>query len=349
MRLMTDTRPPRTEGSSTSTGDRTSSGTATITRAYRGGDLVAQGFPLSDVSDHLGTEGCHVWVDFTDPMADDLSALEDELDLHELAVEDALQDGQRPKIDRYDGHLFTALYDVRFDRASGVLTTSEVKAFVTPRALVTIHHPEFDVDRLQATYDQNHDLASHGASYLLWGLLDCVVDRHFDATDALDDEIEGIADDLFDPKPRTVDVQKRSFALRKSLVQLRRVASPMREVLNTLLRRDLKEVDTAMQPYFQDVYDHVLRVAEQNDSLRDLVSTILDTNLNLQSNRMNLIMKKVTSWAAIIAVPTAITGFYGQNVPYPGFQSWAGFVTSCLLIVGVGGLLWWQFKRRDWL
>jgi magnesium transporter len=144
-------------------------------------------------------------------------------------------------------------------------------------------------------------------------------------------------------------VQKRSFALRTSLVRLRRVASPMREVLNTLLRRDLHDLDPVMQPYYQDVYDHVVRVAEQNDSLRDLVSTILDTNLALQSNRMNGIMKKVTSWAAIIAVPTAITGFYGQNVPYPGNGTIGGFVTSCALIVAVGGVLWWQFRKRDWL
>jgi magnesium transporter len=354
MRLMTDTRPARTEpdpGDAHGPGGAVGgpSGAPASTRAYRGGRLISEGFTLAEVSDHLEKDGCVVWVDLTDPTAADLAALEDELGLHELAVEDALQDGQRPKIDRYEGHLFTALYDVRFDRATGVLTTSEVKAFVTERALVTIHHPEFDVTRLERVFDDSSDLAAHGVTFLLWGLLDCVVDRHFEATDALDDEIEGIADDLFDPRPRTVDVQKRSFALRKSLVQLRRVASPMREVLNTLLRRDLKQVDSEMQPYFHDVYDHVQRVAEQNDSLRDLVSTILDTNLNLQSNRMNLIMKKVTSWAAIIAVPTAITGFYGQNVPYPGFQSTTGFITSCVLIVAIGGLLWWQFRRRDWL
>jgi magnesium transporter len=297
----------------------------------------------------LETDGCTVWVDFTDPTTADFAELEDELGLHELAVEDALQDGQRPKVDRYENHLFTALYDVSFDADSGLLSTSEVKAFLSARALVTVHHPEFDVSRLERAYDQSSDLAAHGASFLLWGVLDVVVDRHFAAVDALDDEIEGIADDLFDPAPRTLEVQRRSFALRKSLVRLRRVASPMREVLNTLLRRDLHDLDPVMQPYYQDVYDHVVRVAEQNDSLRDLVSTILDTNLTLQSNRMNGIMKKVTSWAAIIAVPTAITGFYGQNVPYPGYSTVGGFVTSCVLIVGVGGLLWWQFRKRDWL
>ena len=125
-----------------------------------------------------------------------------------------------------------------------------------------------------------------------------------------------------------MDLQRRTFALRKSLVLLRRVVLPMREVVNSLMRRDLHVVDDEMAPYYQDVYDHVLRATEWTESLRDLVTTILETNLTLQGNRLNVIMKKVTSWAAIIAVPTAITGWYGQNLPYPGFASTSGLVTS---------------------
>ena len=130
---------------------------------------------------------------------------------------------------------------------------------------------------------------------------------------------------------------------------LRRVVLPMREVVNTLMRRDLHVVDEGMALYFQDVYDHVLRATEWTESLRDLVSTILETNITLQGNRMNSIMKKVTSWAAIIAVPTAITGFYGQNVPYPGFAHWSGFVTSTIAIVVLSGSLYWIFRKHDWL
>ena len=114
---------------------------------------------------------------------------------------------------------------------------------------------------------------------------------------------------------------------------LRRLVLPMREVVNTLLRRDLGLVDEAMGPYFQDVYDHVLRATEWTESLRDLVSTILETNLTIQANRLNVIMKKVTSWAAIIAVPTAVTGYYGMNVPYPGFGRPSGVIASTVLIV----------------
>jgi len=143
------------------------------------------------------------------------------------------------------------------------------------------------------------------------------VDGHFATVQQLDEALEGLEDLLFDERPHGAEVQRRSFELRKSLVVLRRLVLPMREVVNSLLRRDPGLVDEAMGPYFQDVYDHVLRATEWTESLRDLVSTVLETNLTIQGNRQNAIMKKVTSWAAIIAVPTAVTGFYGMNVPLP--------------------------------
>ncbi len=123
----------------------------------------------------------------------------------------------------------------------------------------------------------------------------------------------------------------------------------MREVVNTVLRRDLDALDPAMMPYFQDVYDHVLRATEWTESLRDLISTILETNLSIQSNRMNLIMKKVTSWAAIIAVPTAITGFFGQNFTFLGFGTVWGAWMSVALIAVVSAMLYVGFKKRDWI
>jgi magnesium transporter len=115
------------------------------------------------------------------------------------------------------------------------------------------------------------------------------------------------------------------------------------------MRRDLHLVDEPMSPYFQDIYDHVLRATEWTESLRDLVTSVLETNLTIQGNRLNVITKKVTSWAAIIAVPTAITGFYGQNVPYPGFSQKSGFYASTLVIILLSGFLYWLFKRKDWL
>lgn len=324
-------------------------GRMAATRLYRNGDVDNSGFPLVDISELTKDESVILWADFESPGPADLALIEDELGLHHLAVEDALHDHQRPKLDRYDTHLFIAAYAVTLNPDTGELTTSEVKAFVTGRALVTVHGPEFDMDRVVRRWDENPDLARYGVAFLIWGLLDEIVDGHFDTVQQLDGAIEGLEDALFDDRPRDKEVQRRSFELRKSLVLLRRVVLPMREVVNAVLRRDLADFDPAMGPYFQDVYDHVLRVSEWTDSLRDLVSTILETNVSIQGNRMNLIMKKVTSWAAIIAVPTAITGFYGQNLPYPGFAAEWGFWASTGLILVVSGGLYLAFKKRDWL
>ncbi|MDQ1631331.1 MAG: magnesium transporter, partial [Frankiaceae bacterium] len=200
-----------------------------------------------------------------------------------------------------------------------------------------------------AGWDELPGLASNGVGFLLYGLVDHVVDGHFNAVQDLDEEIEQLEDVLFDDAVANIDVQRRSFALRKSLVTLRRVVLPKREVVNTLMRRDLGIVSSDMMPYFQDIYDHVLRATEWTESLRDLVTTILETNLTIQGNRLNVITKQVTSWAAIIAVPTAITGFYGQNVPYPGFAEHSGFLWSCVLIALLSSLLYVTFKRRGWL
>ena len=227
---------------------------------------------------------------------------------------------------------------------------SELAAFATPRALITVRKdPRFDIDGVVARWDGSADLAVHGVGFLLWGLLDFVVDGHFATVQQLDEALEGLEELLFDERPKSTEVQRRSFELRKSLVVLRRLVLPMREVVNSLLRRDLGLVDEAMFPYFQDVYDHVLRATEWTESLRDLVSTILETNLSIQGNRLNTITKKVTSWAAIIAVPTAVTGFYGMNVPYPGFAQHSGFVVSVVLLVVLSSGLYLLFRRLDWL
>ncbi len=319
------------------------------TRLYTDGVLKKSGFPVEDISEHITEKGCTVWADFVSPSAADLATIEEELSLHPLAVEDAITDHQRPKIDRYDTHLFLAAYSTNFDDRTGELTKTEVKAFITPRALITVHEADFDISKVTARWDANLDLATNGVPFLVWGLLDVIVDGHFDTVQQLDDGVESLEDALFDDKPRDKEVQRRSFEIRKSLVESRRVILPMREVLNTLLRRDLEGFDNTMTPYFQDVYDHVLRATDSTDSLRDLVSTILDTNLSIQSNRMNLIMKKVTSWAAIIAVPTAITGFFGQNLAFAGFGTvWGAWFSVGLIVLASIGL-YISFRRRDWI
>jgi magnesium transporter len=320
------------------------------TRLYQGGNLVREDFPVEEISDYLKEPTSCVWLDYCNPNEADLSHIAEEFHLHPLAVEDAINEHQRPKIDRYDTHLFMSAYVTRLDVESGELRTLEIGAFITPRALITVRKDEgLSIDPLVERWDGSKELAVNGVSFLLWGLLDTIVDGHFEAVQVLDSEIEALEDLLFDTRAPNTEVQRRSFEFRKSLVLLRRVVLPMREVVNSLMRRDLHVLEESMTPYYQDVYDHVLRATEWTESLRDLVTTILETNLTIQGNRMNLVMKKVTSWAAIIAVPTAITGFYGQNLPYPGFDTHWGFWVSSAVIVVMSVALYIGFRRRDWL
>ncbi len=320
------------------------------TRCYRHGVLTDENFPLEDVSEHLAEESALVWVDLLAPNQKDLQLVADELGLHQLAVEDAATGRQRPKFARFAGHDFLTANWVTLDPETGTLIAAEIAAFITTSALVTVRQDDqFPIDRLVARWDDNADLIKYGIGALVHGLLDFVVDGQFEAVESLDEEIEQLEDLLFDTSPHDMDVQRRSFELRKSLVRLRRMVLPMREVVNTLMRRDVGLVSEPLMPYYQDVYDHVLRATEWTESLRDLVATILETNLTIQGNQLNIITKKVTSWAAIIAVPTAVTGFYGQNVPYPGFAHHAGFITSTILIVALSTSLYFTFRRLNWL
>ena len=319
------------------------------TRCYRDGKLHKEGFPVSEVSDLLVDPENTVWFDVCRPDEKDLATIAEELGLHALAVEDVLQPGQRPKVDHYPEHLLVIAYAIEVDDANRLIG-HECGVFVTKQAVVTVRMDEgFDIAEVMRRWDEVPSLAASGVGYLLHGVLDYAVDTHFVAVQKLDTEIDGLEDKLFDEVTSDAALQRRIFELRKSLVAFRRLVLPMREVVNTIMRRDLKMVDDAVTPYFQDVYDHVLRVGEWADSLRDLLANILETRLTVRGNRLNVIMKKVTSWAAIIAVPTAVTGFYGQNLPYPGFsQPWGFWISTAIILVASIGL-YITFKVKDWL
>jgi magnesium transporter len=321
------------------------------TRLYRDGKCVEENFDPAKISDHLETDACVVWLDLESPDQDDLALIAEEFSLNPLAVEDATTERQRPKLDHYDDHIFISLYDVTLDADTGELHAHELAIFASDRYLITVRKsPEYSIDPVVARWDENQNLAKYGVVFLMWGLLDVVVDAHFQTVQQLDDKIEGLEELLFDPSETGTAVQRQSFELRKSLVRIRRVVVPTREVVNALMRRDINTSAPEMVPYYQDVYDHVLRAADWTDSLRDLVSTILETHLTIQGNRMNEIMKKVTSWAAIAAVPAVITGYYGMNVRiFPGAETLSGGVVALLLMVVLVGLLYAAFRRRDWL
>ena len=321
------------------------------TRCYRDGKLDDEDFPLDMVSEHLDQEGTVVWVDLCGPSSDQLHALEAELGLHELAVEDALGRHQRPKLDHYDDHLFLTCHAVELDLdAETPLRKTECDTFINPRWLITVHHDRrFPIDEVVARWDRSAQLAQHGTSFLLYGLLDVVVDGYLDLVQGLDDYFDDVADAIFSERPIPPDRQRQWFRMRRELVHFHRLVGPTRETVSALMRREQGLIAEPLHPYYQDVYDHVLRANESTEALRDLVSSIVETNLSLRDYRQNQIMKKVTSWAAVVAVPTLITGYYGMNVPYPGYGDTWGVWASVALIAVCAGALWLLFRRKDWL
>ena len=233
---------------------------------------------------------------------------------------------------------------------AGDLDETEIDAFINERWLITVRENDtFSIDPVLERWDRSPDLAGYGVSFLLYGLLDVIVDGYFDSVQSFDDYYEDVSDGIFADRPLDPAQQRHWFDMRRAMVRFHRLVVPMREAISTLMRREHSAVSEQLYPYFQDVYDHILRVTESSDSLRELVSTIVETNLSLRDYRQNQIVKKVSSWAAIIAVPALITGYYGMNVPYPGFQRTWGVGASTALIVGACVGLYFLFRRIDWL
>ena len=322
-----------------------------LTRVYRNGVLEAEGFDPARVSDYLAEPDTVVWIDVCRPTPADLAVVADELGLHPLAREDATGRAQRPKLEPYAGHQFLVAYAASYDGERRELVTSEVDVFFDRQWLLTVRkEPVFDISPVVAQWDDSAALAKHGTAFLLHGLLDVVIEGHFAVIASLDDEVEEIEEQLFGSEPAGIETQRRTFELRKALVALRRVVLPMREVVNGLMRRETFPIDGELVPYYQDLYDHVLRAAEWTDSLRDLISTVLETFLTIQGNRLNEVMKRLTSYAAIVAVPTAVAGVYGMNTKlYPGAGTETGWWVAIGLMVGISGFLFAYFRRKDWL
>ncbi|MGV9709651.1 magnesium transporter CorA family protein [Gordonia sp. NPDC003424] len=335
---------------------------------WRDGATV-DGFELSKLSECLDEPGMLIWADLECPTHETMADLAEELDLDPFAVEDTIAAAERVKTVAYADHTFLMVYAVTMhekgsngadDESAHVTRTSgqrptlfdlhRISIFVKKNALITVRRTSgFDIDAVVARWA---DIGGeqYGIGALLHGVLDVVVDGHFDAVQCIDDEMEDVESMLFDDKTPGRTLQRRTYDLRKDLVLLRRVVLPMREVIAGIQRRRFENhAPSELDPHFSDLYDHALRAAEWTESLRDMVTTVFETNLSLADARLNTVMKKLTAWAAIIAVPTAITGFYGQNVPYPGYDRTLGFVTSSALMIVVVLTLYIRFRRRDWL
>ncbi|MEV4636603.1 magnesium transporter CorA family protein [Actinoplanes sp. NPDC049548] len=325
----------------------------TATRLYEGGGVVAEGFGAHEIPRLLGEHPDAVlWLDLFDPDEDDLRAVAAEFQLHPLAVEDAVHDHQRPKLDRYPDHLFMNVYDVRVTTDGPVpeMDKTEISAFITEQALITVRKSASDVSRFVERWDADAELAKHGGvAFLVYGMLDVVVDGHFAAARALDEAMDKTEDTMLDEGGAPRPVRMYGFGLRKALAALRRPVAPMAGLIADVLRLESALVDERLAPYYRDVDDHARRATETIDSARERINGLLEADLNEQSNELNDITRKLAAWAAIIAVPTALTGFFGQNVPYWGYERYSGFLASLILIVISAGGLYLYLKRRGWL
>ena len=290
-------------------------------RVWQYGKVIAESVPLETLNEELSDTRTLSWYDLTAPDREDIDILADELNLDFHTVEDAEAPGERPKVTRYPDHLFLTTYAATIG--------------------------EEVLNRL----DANPDLISNGPMGIVHAILDVLVDGHFDTVQHLDDVVEDVEDQLFDDSIDTQQVQLRVYRLRKELVQFRRIVLPMREIVSTISRpsREAVAVPRVLEPYFNDLYDHSMRVSEWSDSLRDLVATIFETNLSIQDAKLNIVMKKLAGWAAIIAVPTLVTGWFGQNVPFWGDGRPLGLWISTVLVVASSVLLYLVFRREDWI
>ena len=317
-------------------------------QTYRNGERRDIGDATrADVERAVGLSDGVAWVDIVGPDRAVMSWLSDLLHLHPLAVQEAIETHTRPRLSRYENHIYLNCYVIEIAKKTAALRATDISVFMTGRVLVTLRRRAGKTaDTIRERESLHPELLDHGPSGLLWLLLDIAVDSHFEVVQQLDQHLDALEDAVFGSKPDT-QLQRETFVLRKDLLRIRRLTVPMREMVSSILRSP--DLDAQLQPYFADVYDHTLRVSEWVDSVRDVLTSLLDAHLTIQSNQMNLVTKKVTSWAAIIAVPTLITGFFGQNVEFWGTGTAWGTAFSVGLMVVAAGLLYWLFKRNDWL
>jgi magnesium transporter len=292
-----------------------------------------------------------LWLDLFDPEAADLHLIAQEFHLHPLAIEDAVQDHERPKLDRYPGHMFLNVYAVNlFGEGAEPVRKTEISAFVTERALITVRKAPSDTAKFIERWDADAKLnAAGGVGFLLHGLLDEVVDGHVAASQQLDVAMDSVEDVLLEEGGAPREVRMRGLRLRKTVAALRRAVAPMPELVSRAMGPDLKLVDEHLAPYFRDVEDHSRHAIDQVEHLRERIESLLQADLAEQGNVLNDITRKLAAWAAVIAVPTALTGYFGQNLPYPGFAKTWGYVQSMVLIAVAAGGLYWYLKRRRWL
>jgi magnesium transporter len=318
-------------------------------KVHAEGTVRDPNLPLEQISDALQSDAALVWVDVVAPTADDLALLEEEFGFHHLALEDASLVHERPKIDEYDDFLLIIFYALTHGAANPGLRLEQLSIFAGRNYVVTLHQNDLAVlEETSGRWSASHAKIKDGASGLLvYAILDAMVDAYLPVVDRMSDRIDQIEDAVFGRFDASA--QQEIFHLKRDLLMMRRVLAPERDVLSFLMRRDTTVFDDETIRYFQDVYDHLLRVLDSIDTYRDLLSSALDSYLSVQSNRMNKVMKTLTASSIILMMMTLVASVYGMNfVHMPELQWRLGYPMAMglmlLIMVSLGAL----FKKIDW-
>jgi magnesium transporter len=293
-----------------------------------------------------------VWLDLADPDADDIALLRDHLHLHELALEDLEKRKQRPKVDIYPGQHVLVAYEVL--EASGSRSTfelGELHLILGSGYLVTVHwEPSPAIEQVRKRWRQVPDAVAKTPAGLLYAVLDTVADDYFPLLDRFSDKIDRLQDRIIAGGREAGPPALRSvLQIKRQLLELRRVVAPLRDVANALLRRDMAVVEDPLAPYFQDLYDHLVRVLDNIDLYREMLAAALDANLSVTSNNLNVIVKRLTAFTVILMIPTLIAGIYGMNFHLMPELSWTvGYplALGLMAVAMVGAYLF--FKSHDW-
>jgi magnesium transporter len=315
--------------------------------AYQDGRKVAH-VPIEDVSEVLKVKGQFVWIGLHEPDEPLLRQVQTEFELHDLAVEDALRAHQRPKLDEYGQDLFIVVRTAH-QEGEGV-EFGETHFFVGAQYLVSIRHGDsHPYTEVRARCEQTPELLKKGPGFVLYALMDFITDNYFPILESLEERVEELETAIFE-QALDRDNTVRVYELKRTLLKLKRAVAPLIDVCTRLERFDLVIIDRDVRPYFRDVHDHAMRINERLDTMREVLSSVLEANFSLMSVNQNEVMKKLAAWAAIIAAPTLLAGIWGMNFHDMPELAWApGYPLALAAMFGLSTFLYWRFHRAGWL
>ncbi len=317
--------------------------------AYADGKRVGD-VAIPDISEVLKRPGVFVWIGLHDPSSELLRQIQQEFGLHDLAIEDAQVAHQRPKLEQYGDSVFVVLRPTLLSSDQQHIELGETHIFVGPRYIVSVRHgatPSYTAVR--ARCESTPALLAKGPGFVLYAIMDFVMDQYFPVVDLLGDKLEQLEDAIFSQTFNRTTVQ-RIYELKRNMLEIKRAVSPLVDVCNRLMRFDQPLIPEDTRPYFRDVYDHAIRINEHVDTLRELLTGALEAHLSLTAVAQNDAMKKLAGWAAIIGVPTMVAGIYGMNFKFMPELEWRlGYPAVMAVMLGACGYLYYRFKRSGWL